>query len=431
MKILKFNAENVKRLKVVDITPEGNIVKITGANEAGKSSVLDSIEMALTGKKASSGLHRGEKKGKVELDLGEFKIIRTFTEGKSYLKVETKDGFERRSPQKFLDELVGAISFDPMNFINAPALKQRQILLDFAGINLDEIDRNRKAIFEERTLENRILRTIEAKIETHEIDPDLQEEPISVTDLVYKLDEIRESNSEINKIEVDFENVGREMADTMDSIDLCKSKIKECEDFIRTKKEEIKSLQNRFDSSAKLQGEIQSKIDNFQPQDESEIREQLDNSESLNERIIKNNKAKALLKEREAQKAKIDSLTRKIDKIDSDKLKTIENSKLPIKELSFTDNSVIYRGIELSEVSSSEKIRVGLSISMALNPKLKVLRITDGSLLDKKSMAIVAKMVKDTDYQVWIEVVDDSGKVGFYIEDGSLEKIEGRELCKK
>lgn len=49
MKIVSLKAENIKRLVAVEITPKGNVVKITGKNANGKSSVLDSIWMALGG----------------------------------------------------------------------------------------------------------------------------------------------------------------------------------------------------------------------------------------------------------------------------------------------------------------------------------------------------------------------------------------------
>ena len=43
-RIIQLKAENFKRLKAVQIVPgDSSIVKITGANEAGKSSVLDAI----------------------------------------------------------------------------------------------------------------------------------------------------------------------------------------------------------------------------------------------------------------------------------------------------------------------------------------------------------------------------------------------------
>ena len=41
MKIIELQAENVKRLKAVDITPDGTLQVIGGRNAQGKSSVLD------------------------------------------------------------------------------------------------------------------------------------------------------------------------------------------------------------------------------------------------------------------------------------------------------------------------------------------------------------------------------------------------------
>ena len=40
MKIIKLTAENVKRLKAIEITPEGNLVVIGGLNDQGKTSTL-------------------------------------------------------------------------------------------------------------------------------------------------------------------------------------------------------------------------------------------------------------------------------------------------------------------------------------------------------------------------------------------------------
>ena len=49
MKIIELQAENVKRLKAVDITPDGTLQIIGGRNAQGKSAVLDSIWLELSG----------------------------------------------------------------------------------------------------------------------------------------------------------------------------------------------------------------------------------------------------------------------------------------------------------------------------------------------------------------------------------------------
>ncbi|MCK9994023.1 MAG: hypothetical protein Dbin4_02543, partial [Alphaproteobacteria bacterium] len=62
MKIINLQAENLKRLVAVNITPDGNIVEITGKNGAGKTSILDAIYWGLTGKDGiqSTPIRKGE-----------------------------------------------------------------------------------------------------------------------------------------------------------------------------------------------------------------------------------------------------------------------------------------------------------------------------------------------------------------------------------
>jgi len=56
-----------------------------------------------------------------------------------------------------------------------------------------------------------------------------------------------------------------------------------------------------------------------------------------------------------------------------------------------------------------------------LNPKLKVLRISDWTLLDNESKKVVRQMAREFGYQIWAEEVDESGNVGFYIEEGEIK----------
>ena len=78
MKIISFKAENFKRLVSVEITPKGNVVKITGKNAEGKSSILDAIWCACGGKDVmpEKPIRAGQESATIELDLGELKIKR-------------------------------------------------------------------------------------------------------------------------------------------------------------------------------------------------------------------------------------------------------------------------------------------------------------------------------------------------------------------
>ena len=111
MKIINLQAENIKRLKAVEITPQGNAVVLGGENGAGKSSVLDSIMMALGGGRTicEQPIRDGETRASIRLDLGKYVVERKFTKGKSYLTVTQADGAEIKSPQAMLDELIGSL----------------------------------------------------------------------------------------------------------------------------------------------------------------------------------------------------------------------------------------------------------------------------------------------------------------------------------
>lgn len=81
MKIISLQAENVKRLTAVTITPDGNLVQITGKNGQGKTSVLDAIWWALEGAAniQAEPIRKGAEEARIRLDLGEYVVTRTFT----------------------------------------------------------------------------------------------------------------------------------------------------------------------------------------------------------------------------------------------------------------------------------------------------------------------------------------------------------------
>ncbi len=103
--------------------------------------------------------------------------------------------------------------------------------------------------------------------------------------------------------------------------------------------------------------------------------------------------------------------------------KAISEAEFPIDGLAFGDGEVIYQGIPFSQASTAEQIRASVAIGMASNPELRVMIIRDASLLDAKSMNLISEMTNEQDFQVYCEVTDTSGKVGIYIEDGTVKTI--------
>ena len=110
MKIIELRAENVKRLRAVRIRPTGPVVQLTGANEQGKSSVLDCIWWALEGAKhiQAMPIRKGATRAHIRLDLGELVVERRFSAAGTTLVVENAEGARYKAPQEMLDALVDA-----------------------------------------------------------------------------------------------------------------------------------------------------------------------------------------------------------------------------------------------------------------------------------------------------------------------------------
>ena len=170
--VLGLFAQNVKRLRVVNILPaETGLVKVAGNNGAGKSSTLDAIVMALGGKDAQPDvpIRQGAARAKVVVDLGALRVTRTWTEKETYLTVERRgEKGKLAKPQDVLDSLIGAgLGFDPLEFIERlkPA-QQVSALLGLLKLSEDPraLDVQRKKAYDERTLLNREIKVLDLKL---------------------------------------------------------------------------------------------------------------------------------------------------------------------------------------------------------------------------------------------------------------------------
>jgi len=419
MKVIQLKSENIKNLKAVDITPENNTVILTGKNGAGKSSVLDSITYAFAGKESipDKPIREGEKSAKIEVDCGDFLVRRTFTEKGSSLTILTKDGDVKRSPQKFLNDLVGRISFDPLEFINHNPKRQAEILADLVGVDVDSFDSQYNRIYADRTAQGRIVKQKKVLWESMPYHSDVPEVEVSISELYKQRDEIRANNEAIDK--------------QTEQVEICESSITKNQSDYEDLRIRIKELQEQLDNLDKTIQSRRKRLDDMlreaaghHRQSEDEVNFKIERADTINKMVRENQLSKTAEQEYLEQKKAYDSDTAELEKIAKDKENAFASVKFPIDGLSFGDDGVTFRGIPLDQISSAEKIKVGMSVSMALNPKLKVLRITDGSLLDSKSMSIVQEMAATEDYQVWIEKVDETGQVGIYIEEGEIKHAD-------
>lgn len=415
MKIVKLEAENVKRLRAIEITPEGSTVVISGRNGQGKTSVLDSIWFALGGGPAARDTARpvreGEDHASVRLDLGSLIVTRTWSaDGKTRLTVDSPDGARFRSPQAMLDELVGRLSFDPLGFSQLPDREQRATLLDLIELPFDpeELERERAGLFDGRTEVNRQAKALEAQLAGMPEPPeDLPDEEISSAEILAAYNaaqqRVRENEAVRNaRSHAEVEVQRRE---------------KIAEDAARALQEAQEATKRALAawSDAQL---AEARLD--PDPDLSAFEEKLATAEQTNEAIRAAQHRSRTASEFLEARASSEAFTAKLDAIEKRKVGAIEAAKMPIEGLAFDADGVLYRGVPFKQASSAEQLRVSLAMAMALNPSLRVIRITDGSLLDSENIRLIEEMASEHDYQVWIEVVDESGKLGIVIEDGAI-----------
>ena len=444
MKIVQLIAENVKRLKVVDITPTGDVVQVTGPNGSGKTSVLDSIWWALGGKDGiqSVPIRKGAEKARIKLNLGSIVVERKFLPTGTTLTVKNEEGASYPSPQAMLDDLIGSLSFDPLAFARKDRKAQYDILRAIAKVDVDLVAlESQNAIdFAARRDLNRDAKAKRAQADGIAIAPGIPDNPIDESDLIGQMEAAAAHNATLEQ-----RKAGRVQAQAdanakkAEGARLREASARERErtaqrvadlekQAAQAKKDgEASAKKIDEDASAALNaaGAIEKKLDEAAPLptpvNVSELRAALDKAKLANAEIAKRDRRKAISEEANALEAKAEVLTRAMDSRTEQSRKALQSATMPVDGLSLAAGHVVYNGLPFDQASDAEQLRVSIAIAMASNPKLRVIRIRDGSLLDENALKLVAELAHDKDYPIWIERVDSSGKIGVVLEDGEVK----------
>lgn len=430
MKVIEFRAENFKKLKAVEIHPEPTVQVISGANGAGKSSILDAIWAALGGADMSKEtgtiqpIREGEEKASVRLDLGDFIVTRKWTKSGSTVTVENKDGAVYKTPQALLDGLIGKISLDPLNFSNADSKYQRDVLLSIVKIPADlvKIDGDRQEKYIYRTALNRDIKAMNARLAAMPApapgtpETEVSTEPIIEAQRV-AVDAIRQNNQAraiVTRLSDDVDRIDAEIVAAVKETEALYLRMRELNDKLEKMKQE--SAAKRV--ALKTEGEnVAALVD----PDLNSFSVKLREVETTNRAVRAAQDRKKLFQEIGAVETLVAELTAAMTVIEKQKTDAIAAASFPVPGLGFNDTGVTFKGLPFAQCSSAEKLRVSVAVAMSAAPKLRVIRITDGSLIDSKNLEILSTLAKENDFQLWIEKVDESGKVGVYIEDGEVK----------
>lgn len=425
MRILELQADNFKRLKAVSIIPSGNIVEVTGENGAGKSSTLDAIWAALGGKDAcpakpirsdaEDAIRAGDAKSEVRVVLGEggvpkFRVTRRFKlkEGQHYttdLIVESEEGGRFDKPQNLLDAMLGEYCFDPLEFVTrlkdaeqVTALRKFVPDVDFA-----KIEGLNKRDYDERTEINRRARDLQGQIASLPTFAGETPEPVDIAALEALLGDAAQHNTSIERRK-DARSAATDRILNLESAILrLQGEIAEC-------MRERDALQEKLEDAEELP----------EPINTDKVRQQMAEGRQTNERILLATQRRDLEQRLKGAQEGEAALTQAIDARKAEAAKAVRAAKMPVDGLGFGDGFVTLNGEPLAQASMAQKIRTSVAIAAAMNPRLRVVRVTDGSLLDKMSWAILTDYAAENDLQVWIESVTPHLQTAVMIEDGGI-----------
>lgn len=435
MRILRMVCENVKRIKAVDISPKTDVIEVAGRNAQGKSSLMDCIAFALGGKELiqERPVREGEKRAEVTLDLGEMKVTRSWTANdKSYLRIEA-DGKEQKSPQGILDRLLGQYTFDPLQFARlceTPEGRREQVkvLIGFCGgFDFAAAEKRKSDLYMERQLVNRELRNLEgalAEMPVAPADPG-GEKPIS--DITAKLEEATKIAEMKGQAEKELVAANTATAEAATLVLDERREIERLQAQLQKAEANLEAAQRVHKARLHEATDKERTVNAIKVPDIASIRAEIALAENHNAKVREYraivcalDDKRSRLKEKRSEAGK---LTDELAAIEQAKVEAIAAADLPVKGLGFDESGVSYNGIPFPQLSSSEQLRVSMAVAMALNPKIKVLRITDGSLLDEASMDIIRQMAGDRGYQVWVEKVQetpDTKPAVVFVEDGEV-----------
>jgi hypothetical protein len=338
-----------------------------------------------------------------------------------------------------LDDLLGSLSFDPLQFSRMDARTQYATLRNLVklDVDIDALDAANKADYDARTEINRQTKQLTARAEAIAV---VAAEPV---DEVYLLDAIEKAgqvNADIQKRQQNRDKALQTVSDlavkqqkARDKVtparERAAERISELERQIRTIREEMEAevsglmteAQDAVDEADALKARLAAAPPLPTPVVISDLRAQLDAARVANAAVARLRERDALLLESQQSEAIAQGYTAAMAAREKQKSEAIAAADMPVPDLSFGDGAVLYRGLPFDQASSAEQLRVSTSIAMALNPKLRVIRIKDGGLLDDDGLKSLAEMAEKHDYQVWLETVKSDDPAAIVMEDGEVK----------
>jgi recombinational DNA repair ATPase RecF len=450
LRITGIDIHNFERIKVVSlkIDPEKGLVTIGGENAQGKTSALDSIEAALgiVRDKVKKPCRDGEPNAKIRLTVPPYEFIRYWDDGKGkdegkkvpvlkvFMKMENGEKTSIGSPSAFLKSIIGGAFTDPVEFLTMQPKDQRATLIELTGLNLDEIDAKIKQAWDEYQRLTKVQQVLEAKFQEQPHHPDAPKEQLSMTNLSDNLQDAMTRNQWNDQERTAARQLYNDAQTAEQRAKIAADAVKELEQKLIEAKKLSEAADEEASNLTKMAESRMSKANQLKDEDLTPFREALNSAERTNIMVRENAAKEAARVEWSKAEAESGRQWEAYQGLNLDKKHILSEASFPVPNLGFDSEQVTLNGNPFSQASSAERIRAAVAISLARAGQLPLILIKDASVLDAKSLQVLADEAEARGAQVFAEIVanrDDDGnydkECSLYIYDGMLDSKESKD----
>ena len=408
--ITALEAENVKRIKAVALTPAPTgLTLVGGNNNQGKTSVLDALAWALGGEKfRPAAAQRDGAVAPAHLRVVLSNGVVVERKGKnSNLTVTDPTG--RRSGQQLLNAFVEPLALDLPRFMEASDKEKADILLRIIGIGneLHIRDMEIKSIYDKRTFTGQL-----AQQKKHFADelisyPDAPEQPLSASDLIRQQQEILARNGENQRKRSQLsqlESKSQTLAQRREQLEAELARLTEEQTALTTDlyaaRKSAEDLQD--ESTVELEASIQS-------------------IEETNRKVRANLEKARAEDEAKHYAEKYDRLTEAIAQKRKERLDLLNGADLPLPELSVEDGALTYKGKRWRDMSGSDQLRVAAAIVRRLNPDCGFVLLDKLEQMDMTTLEEFGRWLEAEGLQAIATRVSTGSECQIIIEDGMVK----------
>ena len=411
--ITALEAENVKRIKAVALTPAPTgLTLVGGNNNQGKTSVLDALAWALGGEKfrPSAAVRDGAiAPAHLKVTLSNGVVVER--KGKNSTLTVT-DPTGRRSGQQLLNAFVEPLALDLPRFMEASDKEKADTLLRIIGIGseLHVRDLEIKSLYDKRTFTGQLAQQKKHFAEELISYPDAPEEPVSASELIRRQQEILARNGENQRLRQNLDRL---------------------EDKARTLADRRVQLEQTLAQLVKEQTEVNESLytarkstENLQDESTAELEASIRGIEETNRKVRANlEKARA---EDEANRYAEDyaKLTEDITQKRADRMALLNGADLPLPGLGVEDGALTYHGKRWKDMSGSDQLRVAAAIVRRLNPDCGFVLLDKLEQMDLDTLAEFGRWLEAEHLQAIATRVSTGSECQIIIEDGMVRGAE-------